>query len=73
MACAATAAPVSRAAAMVASINASLVQGRASWMATISVEFGETAAKPFQTESCRSLPPATKQNGFLSENFSASS
>ena len=49
--CAATAAPVSRAAATVARMSAPLVQGRApSWIATISVA-GASAERPFQTES----------------------
>ena len=48
----------------VAAINSSLVQGRAaSWIATISAVTG-SASRPFQTESCRSAPPATMRNGF---------
>jgi len=65
--CAATAAPVSRAATMVAAINSALVQGRAaSWMATISV-LGESAASPFQTESCRAADDEAER--FLKMEF----
>ena len=61
---AATAAPVSRAAATVAPIKSAVVQGRAaSWMATISVP-AERASSPFQTESCRSAPRQPAGNFF---------
>ena len=32
---------------------------------------GESACRPFQTESCRSLPPATRRNGLVKRNFAA--
>ncbi len=71
--CAATAAPTSRAASMVAAINCSEVHGRApSWMATIS-ECGLNACKPFHTESWRSLPPATNRCAFRKPYLSANS
>src|SRR6266850_7392377 len=58
---------------MVAAIRDSLVHGRAaSWMATIS-DFSDSASSPFQTESWRSLPPATSRKLFLNPKVWASS
>ena len=49
---------------MVETITASEVHARApSWMATIR-HLGSTAFNPFQTDSCRSAPPATSRYGF---------
>ena len=62
---AATAAPICRAASIVAEMSAWLQQGRAaSWMATISLA-GSRAANPFQTESCLSGPPVASAKDFL--------
>ena len=58
---------------MVAAMSSELVQGRAaSWMTTISAA-AERACNPFQTESCRSGPPATRRKGFVNLLVFASS
>ena len=61
---ASTAAPISRAVTKANWIAANGVHGRAPSCITIISDSTAVALTPFQTESCRSTPPATNCHGF---------
>ena len=61
---AASAAPLSAAAAIVLAINVALANGRAASCTTTTSARSDTTWKAAATESCRRAPPATMRSGF---------